>query len=208
MSTESTKSLGQAIDEIINALQGIEASTRLTAIKAACEHLGISYGRAATPLVSQSEGAGVPASLDTYAPPPQQRTLLDIRSLKEQKGPSNAMEMACVVAYYLQYIAPETERKTEVSNEDLDTYFRQADFPIPKRLDNLLVVAKAAGYFDSVGRGTYKLNAVGYNLVVHSLPRSGKSAHRLVSRQIAKRGNSKKPQKRRRARNKDFVSNG
>ena len=58
--------------------------------------------------------------------------------------------MACIVAYYLQYVVSESERKTDISNDDLDTYFRQADFPIPKRLDNVLVDAKAAGYFDSI----------------------------------------------------------
>jgi hypothetical protein len=30
--------------------------------------------------------------------------------------------------------------------------------------------AKGSGYFDSAARGEYKLNAVGYNLIAHSLP--------------------------------------
>jgi hypothetical protein len=31
--------------------------------------------------------------------------------------------------------------------------------------------AEGAGYFDSLGGGEYRLNAIGYNLVNHSMPR-------------------------------------
>jgi hypothetical protein len=34
----------------------------------------------------------------------------------------------------------------------------------------VLIDAKASGYFESASRGEYKLNAVGYNLVAHNLP--------------------------------------
>ena len=194
MSTEIPKSLGQAIDEIINTLQGLEASSRLTAIRTACEHLGIPYGGGAAALApaSQAEGTEVFTPPDAlFNPSPQQRVLLDIRSLKEQKLPSNSSEMACIVAYYLQYVVPEPEKKAEVSKDEMEKYFPQADFPIPKRPEQILVDAKAAGYFESAGRGLYKLNAVGHNLVVHALPRSRKPVNRLVSRQIARRKNSK-----------------
>ena len=40
-SEEKTKSLGEAIDEIINALTGLSESARRTAIRAASEHLKI-----------------------------------------------------------------------------------------------------------------------------------------------------------------------
>ena len=80
--------------------------------------------------------------------------------------------MACVVAYYLQAVAPITERKQEISTPDLEKYFKQAGYPLPKKLGQVLIDAKAAGYFDATDRGAYKLNAVGYNLVVHSLPRA------------------------------------
>ncbi|MBM3436962.1 MAG: hypothetical protein FJY07_12185 [Bacteroidetes bacterium] len=38
-----TKTLGEAIDEIAQALQSLDQSSRVTAIKAACEHLHISF---------------------------------------------------------------------------------------------------------------------------------------------------------------------
>jgi hypothetical protein len=78
--------------------------------------------------------------------------------------------MACLVAYYLQEHAPDSERKQAITTADIDKYFKQAGFKLPQRSQQLLPDAKAAGYFDSVGRGEYKMNAVGYNLIVHNLP--------------------------------------
>lgn len=81
--------------------------------------------------------------------------------------------MACLVAYYLQEVAPEGERKDFINSADLEKYFKQANFKLPQRVQQVLPEAKSSGYFDSAGRGEYKLNAVGYNLVAHSLPSDG-----------------------------------
>jgi len=78
--------------------------------------------------------------------------------------------MACVVAFYLKELAADGERKDTVSAADLDRYFKQAQFKLPERMTQVLPDAKGSGYFDSAARGEYKLNAVGYNLVAHSLP--------------------------------------
>lgn len=169
--TAEKQTLGAAIDEVVSALQNLDEATRLTAIRAACEHLKIAIGSAAP----------VEARVDTppsvLAPVPHEGSLTatpvtDIRTFKDQKQPANANEMASVLAYFLQHLAPSTERKTEISAADIDKYFVQANFPLPKRSDQLLVNAKAAGYFDSAGRGAYKLNPVGHNLVAHTLPRA------------------------------------
>tara|TARA_R110002072_G_scaffold57508_1_gene147812 strand:- start:857 stop:1105 length:249 start_codon:yes stop_codon:yes gene_type:complete len=80
--------------------------------------------------------------------------------------------MACIVAYYLDSLAGADEKSPTISAKDLQKYFKQAGHKLPKRIDQLLVDAKAAGYFDSVGRAQYKLNPVGHNLVVHTLPRT------------------------------------
>jgi len=79
--------------------------------------------------------------------------------------------MAALVAYYLSEIAPENERKGEINASDLERYFKQARFKLPKAISQALPNAAAAGYFDSTGNGLYRLNPVGYNLVVHGLPR-------------------------------------
>ena len=164
------KTLGQAIDQIIAALEALDESSRATAISAACAHVGLDrqmtqHQKAVVPL--QSAAQVVPAERSVS------RTI-DIRLLKDEKKPDSALEMACVVAYYLQEHAPAAERKDVVTIDDMKKYFKQAAFPLPKRIEQLLVNARHAGYFDLADRGDYRLNAVGYNLAAHSLPRTPK----------------------------------
>jgi hypothetical protein len=78
--------------------------------------------------------------------------------------------MAVLVAYYLAELAPIEERKSTINTGDLETYFKQAKYRLPKKLRMTLVNAKNAGYFDFVTKGEYRLNTVGYNLAVHGLP--------------------------------------
>ena len=80
--------------------------------------------------------------------------------------------MACIVAFYLSNHAPENEKMDSISKTEIENYFKQAKFPLPKAIQQVLVDAKSSGYFDSAERGKYKLNPVGYNLVAHKLPRS------------------------------------
>jgi len=154
---EQQKSIGQAIDGVISALTGLTNETQLVAIRAACDHFKLSF-------VPTSESGENPPK-DTSKPP------TDIRGLKEKKSPNSNIEMACVVAYYLEHIAAHSERKAGINGDDIKKYFIQGDYPVPKAPHQVLVDAKAAGYFDQAERGSYKLNAVGYNLVAHTLPR-------------------------------------
>lgn len=171
---ENKISLGKAIDQMINALEGLEQNARVTAISAVCAHLNIG-----SPLGAQQHGpSSIPTSAAEHAkevtvshqPHTHQKKQVDIRSLKEEKNPDSAKQMACVVAYYLQDLAPEDERKDAISAHDLEKYFKQAGFKLPKKIEQLLIDAKSSGYFDSPSRGKYTLNAVGYNLVAHGLP--------------------------------------
>lgn len=157
-------SLGQAIDQIIKALEGLDEKSRPTAISAACAHLGLE-----NPVAEKS-------ILESFfTPGPAATQPRDIRSLKAEKDPESAIEMACVVAFYLLHNAPPSERKESVTIGDMNKYFIQANYPLPKQIKDLLVHAKKSGYFDSLGQGEYRLNAVGHNLVAHSLPRKKKS---------------------------------
>lgn len=178
MTSDAQKSLGQAIDEIVQALEAIEEKSRLTAVRAAADHIGLDLGgwsRAA--VTTPPPGTAADPSLG-MSNPASSGAPRDIRSLKEQKQPSNSFEMSCLVAYYLESLAPQAERKAEIATADLEKYFRQAEYPLPKKIGQVLIDAKAAGYFDSAARGTYKLNAVGHNLVVHKLPRVAGAAAR------------------------------
>ncbi len=169
---DNKKSLGQAIDELVLALKDLDESSRIIAIKAVIEHLNI-------PIVSNTKS---PQGSQPFNPNPNENAnqqnlltntvIVDIQSLKENKQPANSIEMACIVAYYLGNHAPENEKMDSIGKNEIDKYFKQANFPLPKAIQQVLVDAKSSGYFDSAERGKYKLNPVGYNLVAHKLPRS------------------------------------
>lgn len=191
-----SKTLGEAIDEVINALANMDDTSRLTVIRAACEHLSIPISHSKTQTTGETLISPMTSGIA------QQGTPSDIRALKVQKAPSSAIEMACLIAYYLQALAPDSERKDTITTSDLETYYRHADYPLPKAMNQVLVDAKSAGYFDSKERGTYKLNAVGYNLVVHSLPRSRSQPQRAISARKASLDRKTKKAQRSRSRRK------
>lgn len=169
MSTEKL-TLGRAIDLLINALEPLDDTSRETALIAVSRQLGISIGalvtKADSAVVPQLSTEGVSEPLRVQPELPR----IDIRTLKEQKQPNSAKQMACVVAFYLKELADQAERKETVSTADLEKYFKQAGFQLPRKMPQVLIDAKASGYFESSARGEYKLNAVGYNLVAHNLP--------------------------------------
>lgn len=162
-SQEKKLSIGQVIDRIVEALSDLPQESQSVAIRAAVDHLGLQFP-------GSSSGPGFAADLGATALPAS----TDIKSLKVEKQPKSAIQMACVVAFYLKERAPVAERRNTITAGDIDNYFRQAAYPLPKVLSQLLPDAKNAGYFDPVSPGTYRLNAVGYNLVAHSLPRVSK----------------------------------
>lgn len=184
--TENRKTLGQAIDEITRALEPLDESTRVTAIRAVCDHLKINLNPPSGPVASLPRH-GTSAAENESAPSPPTGTVTDIRTLKDQKKPSSANEMAALVAYYLAELAPLAERTSEVTKEHMEKYFKQAGFPLPKAIRQLLPNAKNAGYFDGAGEGKFRLNPVGYNLVAHNLPRSGATLQPATARRRPRR---------------------
>jgi len=102
----------------------------------------------------------------------------DVRSLREEKAPRSANEMAALVAYYVSELAPPSERKPEINKTDVERYFKSAGFKLTANAGQTLVNAKHSGYLDAGSdAGYYKLNPVGYNLVVHRLG-SGEGSRR------------------------------
>jgi len=180
------KTLGQANDEIVSALMGLDDNVRQTAIIAACAAVGVD-----TPIAKARESN---SETEKETSSTSESNLSDIRTLTTQKSPKSAIEMACVVAYYLRHVVPESERKSEIGFADIEPYFTQAGFPLPKAPRQVLVDSKAAGYFDTTGRGAYKLNPVGHNLVAHTLPRAASATS--VGRKGAKKNKAtRRPRK-------------
>lgn len=107
----------------------------------------------------------------------------DIRTFTAAKQPRSVNEMVALVAYYLSEMAQGSESSPTVNVDLIRKYFKMAQFPLPRVTKNALTNAAQAGYLENVARGEYRLNPVGYNLVVHKLPSgSGGPATRRITR--------------------------
>jgi hypothetical protein len=168
--TEEKLTLGKAIDQIIEALTSFEDNDRKAIINTVCQHLKIG-GAVADRTGHEAQQHSASSESDKLAPAPAREAnrSIDIKSLKEEKNPKSARQMACLVAFYLQEHAPESERKDAITTADVERYFKQASYKLPTKLEQLLIDSKHAGYFDSPRRGEYVLTRVGYNLVAHSM---------------------------------------
>ena len=165
--TEQLDKEVQAIKSVLAALEPLAPDVRANVLDYVIRRLRVVIGPL-SPLGSQEAAA---ATLPERAVQPS-RVGIHIEKFKEEKQPKSANEMAAVVAYYLANLASQPQRKATVNSKDIETYFKIANFPLPKQIRVTLQNARNAGYFDSVGDGEYKLNAVGHNLVVHNLPRT------------------------------------
>ena len=172
--------LGAAIDQMFSALSTLDSKEQQTAITTVCSHLGLSpnvlsalSAKAPTPAVAAA-AERTPSTSAKSASHTGSESGLDIRTLKDQKQPDSARQMACIVAYYLLDHAPEAERKQAITSSDIEKFFKQAGYKLPAKLEQLLVDCKGSGYFEAISRGEYKLTRVGYNLVTHSLPKGSK----------------------------------
>jgi hypothetical protein len=158
----------EALKAVLHALEPLPAEVRASVLRYVLQRLQIVL----EPLTQISSSDASSATSGTTGTGVEQHVLPNhIKALKEQKKPRSANEMAALVAYFLASAAPKAERKDKITAKDIETYFKIAEFPLTKT-QFTLPNAKAAGYLDAVGDGEYKLNAVGHNLVVHSMPRS------------------------------------
>jgi hypothetical protein len=168
--------IGQAIDQILAALTALDKREQQTVLSTVCAFLeldaravpgnaGLAASAPAAPAARNS-----PEALRANA-----SRVMDIRALKEEKRPDSARQMACIVAYYLMEHAPENEKKETVNSADIERLFKQANFKLPTKLEQLLIDCKKSGYVEVVTRGEYKLTRVGYNLVTHAMPKGAKA---------------------------------
>lgn len=170
----------EAIKAVLHALEPLPSDVRASVLGYVLQRLQIVLAPA-SPTSSSGASSEIADTTGAMAETGggQQSLPVHIKVFKEKKKPRSASDMAALVAYYLANVAPETERKDRITTKDIETYFKIAEFPLTKT-QFTLPNAKAAGYLDAVGNGAYKLNAVGHNLVVHSMPRSadGKTTSR------------------------------
>jgi hypothetical protein len=168
-----------ALEALIAALEPLDDAARARVLEYTLRRLGMH--EVPVPLAGTESAVQTPQVL-----PPTKHDdvgVTDIRTLREQKAPSSANEMAALAAYYLAELAPAAERKGTVASADIERLFKQANYRLPSRIAMALPNASAAGYFDKAGAGEWKLNPVGHNLVTQTLPRAGgKTASRAKPR--------------------------
>ena len=87
----------------------------------------------------------------------------------QDRSPTNNREATAVAAFYLAEKAPEKDRSPTITKDVLRDVFRQAQWKLPKRMDQTLVDTMSAGYLNRVETGVYELSNTGHNLVVHTL---------------------------------------
>lgn len=174
--TTPKPTIGQAIDQILAALAALEKREQQTVLATVVAFLDLDARGA--PQHAQFAGSASAAPVAHHSPEPARVSssrAVDIRALKEQKQPDSARQMACIVAYYLMEHAAEGEKKETVNTADIERLFKQANFKLPTKLEQLLIDCKKSGYVEPVTRGEYRLTRVGYNLVTHSMPKSAKA---------------------------------
>jgi len=179
--TTQKLTIGKAIDQIVDALSTLDKKEQQTVIATVCSFLELSSIGSSSPVAIDPVGLPSKSSQATHVEMPATMPAahgfkhgLDIRTLKDQKKPDSARQMACIVAYYLLDHAPEADKKQTINTADIEQYFKQAGYKLPTKLEQLLIDCKRAGYFEASTRGEYKLTRVGYNLVTHSMPKGTK----------------------------------
>jgi hypothetical protein len=152
----------EAIRSIIDVLTPLDENERGRVLEYVLKRLEIGTFH----LPSAISGSGAPTEV------PALPRVKDIRTLTAEKQPRSTNEMVALIAYYVSELAPEEERSQTVNMNIIRKYFKLANFPMPRAPHSAIPNAAAAGYLQNVSRGEYRLNPVGYNLVVHGLPRS------------------------------------
>lgn len=176
----------QAIRAVLGALVPLKREGRTRVLDYVLKRLGMTAEP--LPVTNSSPSADVFVPTATPESPGQPN---DVRTLTKVKAPRSANEMAALVAYYVTELAPGSYRKPSINADDIKKYFKDAHFPLPSSPQMALVNAKNSGYLESSGTGQYRLNPVGYNLVVHSLPAetsAKKPASKKPKRKISRRG--------------------
>jgi len=162
----------EAVRILAETLQPFTSDDRERTIRWAREKLGMTAGVAPAP------GPRTQISVDT----PRDAAVavgqggVDIKTFVTEKAPKSDVHFAATVAYFYQFKPPESQRKDSITKEDLVKACREVQRKQPKVPAQVLVNAYHDGLFDRGGKGSYKLNSVGENLVAMALPGTNDTA--------------------------------
>lgn len=181
----------EAVKAVVEAVKGLAPQDQQRVFRWAAEKLGWANREPSPPPLPPE--APAPAAPD----PGNGAGRGDIRAFVAGKAPNSDVQRAVTVAYFLQFLAAGEDRRGAVGVGDLREGCRQAGVPQPKSALQALQNAEKMGYLDRAGRGLFRVNAVGENLVAMALPRrDNASAHGAGEPEHGARA---KPRPRRRA---------
>jgi len=154
-----------AVSKIAELLKPLAPDVQRRVLRWAQELVGLSPDTSAVP-PSAATAATTPVhqqSVETVS--------RDIRSFLKAKDPKSGQQFAAAVAYFHAFEAPEADRKGEISANDLQEAGRKAGTGVMTNPTSTLNNALRSGYLDKGSkRGTFRINAVGENLVAMTLP--------------------------------------
>lgn len=181
-----------AAEEIKAILHGRDAAEQQRILRWVSESIGISATVFHSPSVSATAESIPPPAVSQSGSPASDTTTRrkDIKTFVNEKSPKSDVQFAAVTAYFYAFEASSAERKDVIIPKDLQEAGRQARGFGFKNAQQTLANAVSLGYFDRAGRGEFRLNAVGENLVAMALPGTGapalKAAKPKPSRAVTK----------------------
>jgi len=186
----------EAVRTIVNALQGFDPNDQERVLRWAREKIGLSVQ--AVPVISPAtptKGGPSPGVVSASSPDRPTSHMSDIKAFLTLKEPKSDLQFAAVVTYFYKFEAPESERKTSVTADDLQEACRKAGRQRLTKPGQTLINAHAQGYLDKAGeRGAYSINTVGENLVAMTLP-GGKATNRTKPKARSAKKTSRRPKK-------------
>ena len=196
------ESEGKAIQDISKILKPLNTVSKKKVIEYVFKRLGLNqdldYLSNATPEKSPvSEISSL--QQNKHLTKNNQREVLDVRSFADQKKPKTTSEKLALVGYYLSELAKGDEKTEQFNAKDIEKYFKQAGFRLPANIPGELSRAKNAGYIEKVKKGIYKLNPVGYNLIVHTLPGQSNSKIAKPRKKLTNKTSQKKLRQKKRS---------
>jgi hypothetical protein len=194
------KSVFDAAKSVSETLAGMQKTAQEQVLRWVAESLGIQLGSSpagphgATPYAPPPPGAGRPMS------PPVTDRPKDIKTFVEEKKPKSDNQYTAVVAYYYRFEAPEGQQRETITAEALQESTRQSGWRRLTAPRVTLHQAMTQGYIDRTGRGEYRINTVGENLVAMTLPSGAEDgASRVRARAGRKKTGNQKSTKKRKA---------
>lgn len=162
----------EAVRILAETLQPFTSEDRERIIRWAREKLGMTTGVAPAPATRPQTSVDTPRDSAVAV----SQGGVDIKTFVTEKAPKSDVHFAATVAYFYQFKSPESQRKDSITKEDLVKACREVQRKQPKVPAQVLVNAYHDGLFDRGGKGSYKLNSVGENLVAMALPGTNDTA--------------------------------